>query len=87
MNNMNNPNEQPVIKAPKKETKKTKATKRLVFRLGLCVAIALCIVLAHSTEDVTTRLALILGAADIAAASYITGGYVQYIQNIQSDAQ
>ena len=73
--------------APKKETKKTKAVKRLAFRLAVCMAIVLCIVLAHSTGDITTRLALILGAVDISAASYITGGFVQYIQHIQGDVQ
>lgn len=72
---------------PKKETKKTKAVKRLTFRIMFCVGIALCIVLAHSTGDVTTRLALFLGAVDIAAASYITGGFTQYIQHIQGEAQ
>lgn len=72
---------------PKKETKKEKAIKRLAFRIMFCVGIALCIVLAHSTGDVTTRLALILGAADIAAASYISGGFAQYIQHIQGEAQ
>lgn len=65
----------------KPETKKAKATKRLAFRLAICLCIVLCIVLAHSTGDITPRLALILGAADLSSASYITGGFAQYIKH------
>lgn len=57
------------------------ATRRLAVQLFGCLAAGACIVLAHATGDMSTRLALILAATDLAVGAFNTGAWSQRVRS------
>lgn len=56
------------------------ATRHLVVQLSGCLAAGACIVLAHATGDMSTRLALILAGVDLAVGAFNTGAWSQRVK-------
>lgn len=62
-----------------KEIKRSQATHRLVVRLTVCLAAIAGIYTVQVTGDMSTRLALSLGAAVLTAGAFFTGRWCQFM--------
>ena len=66
---------QNVAQAP---AKVSAATRRLAIQLFSCVAVNACIVLAHATGDMSTRLSLGLTGVVLVAGGFCIGAWHQF---------